>query len=108
MEHITALLLIVGCSSDLSQCQELRAPVSVFETAAECTAERPFAQGDFAGRYPRIFGKCLAVDPALEDDYATVAWTVHPDGRLDASVEIGNLVMASNSVRSGKEYLSQQ
>ena len=30
MEHIAALLLIVGCSGDLKECSELPAPTSDF------------------------------------------------------------------------------
>ena len=65
MEHIAAVLLIVGCSNSLEQCRELPAPVSVFETLGECTAERPFAVGDLSQAEPRIFSRCLPVDPAL-------------------------------------------
>ena len=32
MEHIAAILLMVGCSSDLRQCEELPAPTAIYET----------------------------------------------------------------------------
>jgi hypothetical protein len=108
MEHIAALLLVIGCSNNLTECRELPVPVSVFETAADCTAERPFALGDLQGRAQRIVAKCLAVDPALEDDYDEIVWKMRPDGTLDASVEISNLVVASNNSRPEKDYLGQQ
>lgn len=108
MEHIAAVLLIIGCSNDLSQCHELPAPVTIFETAEACTAERPFALGDLSGKAERIFGKCLAVDPALEDDYNEIVWDVRPDGTLDASVEIEGTVVASNAApRPEKDYLGR-
>ncbi|WP_421915974.1 hypothetical protein [Mesorhizobium sp.] len=108
MEHIAALLLVIGCSNAMTDCRELSVPVSVFETAAACTAERPFALGDVQGQAEHIVAKCLQVDPALEDDYNKIAWNVRPDGTLDASLEISNLLVASNGGRSAKEYLSQQ
>jgi hypothetical protein len=108
MEHIAALLLVIGCSNSMTECHELQVPVSVFETADECTAERPFALGDVQGQAQHIVAKCLAVDPALEDDYDQIVWNVRPDGSLEASLAISSLVMASNAVRPEKDYLSQQ
>ena len=108
MEHIAALLLVIGCSNTMTDCRELSVPVSVFETAAQCTAERPFALGDVQGQAEHIVAKCLPVDPALEDDYNKIAWNVRPDGTLDASLEISNLLLASNGARPEKDYLSQQ
>jgi len=108
MEHIAALLLVIGCSNSLTDCRELQVPVSVFETADECTAERPFAMGDVQGQAQHIIARCLAVDPALEDDYDQIVWNVRRDGSLDASLAISSLVMASNAVRPEKDYLSQE
>ncbi len=108
MEHIAALLLVIGCSNTMTECRELPVPVSVFETAAECTAERPFAMGDLQGQAQHIVAECLAVDPALEDDYDQIVWNVRPDGTLVASLEISNSLVASNGARPEKNYLSQQ
>lgn len=108
MEHIAALLFVVGCSSTMTDCRELQVPVSVFESAKACVAERPFALGDLQGQAPHIIGKCLAVDPALEDDYDRIAWNVRPDGRLDASLEVSGTLVASNAERPEKDYLKQQ
>lgn len=108
MEHIAALLLVIGCSNTMTECRELSVPVSVFETAAECTAERPFALTDVQGQAPHIVAECLTVDPALEDDYDQIVWNVRPDGTLDASLQVSNLVVASNAARPEKDYLSQQ
>nr|WP_245437821.1 MULTISPECIES: hypothetical protein [unclassified Mesorhizobium] len=80
MEHIAALLLVIGCSNSMTDCRELQVPVSIFETADECTAERPFAMGDVQGQAQHIVASCLAVDPALEDDYDQVVWKVRPTG----------------------------
>lgn len=108
MEHIAALLLVIGCSNTMTECRELSVPVSVFETAAECTAERPFALTDVQGLAAHIVAECLTVDPALEDDYDQIVWNVRPDGTLDASLQVSDLVVASNATRPEKDYLSQQ
>ncbi|MEW6629923.1 MAG: hypothetical protein AB1440_03540 [Pseudomonadota bacterium] len=108
MEHIAALLLVIGCSNTMTDCREMSVPVSVFETFEACTAERPFALGDVQGQAPHIVGKCLAVDPALEDDYDQIAWNVRPDGTLDASLEVSGVLIASNSARPEKVFLQQQ
>jgi hypothetical protein len=62
MEHIAAVLLVIGCSNTMTECRELPVSVSVFETAQECTAERPFALEDVQGQALRIIAKCLSVD----------------------------------------------
>lgn len=108
MEHIAALLLVIGCSNTMVECRELPVPVSVFASADQCVAERPFAMGDVQGQAQRIVAKCLPVDPALEDDYDQIVWTVRPDGTLDASLAVSSMVMASNTIRPEKDYLSQQ
>jgi hypothetical protein len=108
MEHIAAMLLVIGCSNAMSECREMQVPVSVFETAQECAAERPFAMADVAGQAQRIMAKCLPVDPALEDDYDQVVWRVMPDGGLEASLEVSNIIVASNMARPEKDYFSQQ
>jgi hypothetical protein len=108
VEHIAALLLVIGCSNSMTECRELSVPVSVFETAEACTAERPFAMGDVQGQAQHIVAECLAVDPALEDDYDQIVWNVRPDGSLDASLQISNVMVASNVARREKDYLSQQ
>ena len=108
MEHIAALLLVIGCSNNMTECRELPVPVSVFETADQCTAERPFALGDVQGQAQHVVANCLAVDPALEDDYDQVVWSVHPDGTLEASLEVSNIMVASNGVRPEKDSVRQQ
>lgn len=107
MEHIAALLLIVGCSADLSQCRELPAPVTVFEAAEECAANKEPALQFLSGQADRVMGTCIALDPALEEDYAELVWSVDADGKLDATVETATMV-ASNVIHPKKDYLSQE
>ena len=86
-EDIAALLLIIGCSDDLSQCSELPAPVSIFETKEDCDQQLPNSLGAFTGQFEQLYAQCLSVDPAMEDEDTELVWEVHPDGTLIASVE---------------------
>ncbi len=108
MEHIAAVLLIIGCSNDLSQCRELPAPGTIFETADECMNQRPFVLNAMEGKAERVLGTCIAVDPALEEEEGELVWSVNPDGSLDAAFEMPPTVVASNSLRQQKDYLSQE
>ena len=87
VEDIGALLLIVGCFDDLSQCRELPPPVSIFETTEACDQQLPDLLGAVTGGFEQLYAQCLAVDPALEDEDAELVWEVRPDGTLFASIE---------------------
>lgn len=87
MEHIAALLLVIGCSDDLQSCKELPAPIPVFETAQECETQLPGSFKVFIGKYPQVFAQCLAVNPEMEETDADLVWDIKPDGTLVASVE---------------------
>ena len=86
-EDIAALLLVIGCSDDLSQCRELPAPVSIFEMKEDCDQQLPDSLGAFTGQFEQLYAQCLSVDPAMEDEDAELVWEVHADGTLFASVE---------------------
>ncbi len=95
MEHIAALLLIVGCSQDLSRCDELPAPVPLYETSAECDADLPGALRVFDGASPRVMAICVGIDPALEETDADLVWDIRPDGSLYAALEESQVDVAS-------------
>lgn len=95
MEHIPALLLIVGCSQDMKQCEELPSPVTVYETSVECDTELPAILGRLDHLRPRVMGTCVFVDPALEEQDAELVWDVTPDGALRASIEAVSMNVAS-------------
>ena len=101
MEHIAALLLIIGCSNDLGECRELPAPTAVFETADECAAELPDAYRRYGGVEEKLFARCVAVDPAMEEEDAELVWDVTKAGVLVATIEVPSVMVATNSGRSG-------
>lgn len=108
MEHIAALLLIVGCSGDLQECRELPAPVPLYETAEECDAVLPAAIREFSGRQPKVFAQCIHVDPAMEEEDAVLTWDIRPDGKLEASVEAAEVVVASNPAQSPESHVARE
>ncbi|RUM97668.1 hypothetical protein EET67_11415 [Pseudaminobacter arsenicus] len=108
MEHIAALLLIIGCSGDFQECHELPAPVPIYETMEECDAVLPDTLREFSGRKPHVVAQCVYVDPAMEEEDAVLTWDIRPDGTLDASVGPAEVVVASNPVQPSKKPLGQE
>jgi hypothetical protein len=88
MEHIAAVLLMIACSDDLQQCQEVPAPTVGYETSVQCEVDMRFQMSDALGLAPMIIGKCIKVDPALMDQDAELVWDISPQGELIASVEV--------------------
>ena len=111
MEHIAALLLIVGCSQDLGECRELPAPVSVFETFEECDATLPAAFDEMKNQDERVFARCVFVDPATEEMDAELVWEINDDGMLVAEMEPiddSGVLVASNHDRNGEETVTRR
>ncbi|MGC4026594.1 MAG: hypothetical protein QM744_16495 [Mesorhizobium sp.] len=98
MEHIAALLLIVGCSGNLDQCKEIPAPGPViYETMEDCAADLPQARDDTRKLSERVFSQCVYVDPAMEEEDAELVWDITPDGRLKAAVIASGATVAAIS-----------
>ncbi len=110
MEHVAALLLIIGCSGDMSDCRELPAPVPVYETQEDCQGSVTPAIGAYTTSVPQVFAKCVPVDPALEEQDAELVWDIRPDGTIVAEMQpLENVMVASNSQRSeNRRNLSQE
>lgn len=96
MEHIAALLLLIGCSDDLVECREIPAPVAVFETVEECEDVLPDSFGAHLHRYPQVFAQCIDVDPHLEEVDAELVWDIKPDGTLVAAVVEPDVMVAGS------------
>lgn len=95
MEHIAALLLIIGCSEDLAECRELPAPVPIYEVVEDCENYLAASRATFDASAPRVFAECISVDPALEEEDAELVWDVLPGGKLVASVQHTHVQVAS-------------
>lgn len=107
MEHIAALLLIVGCSGDLEQCKELPAPTPIFETMEECSAELPVSLRHAQGKDAKVFADCVYVDPAMEEENAVLDWDVTKDGKLVATITDGSNVVIASSTPDGDRLRRQ-
>ena len=97
MEHIAALLLIVGCSADMKECRELPAPTPIFETSQECDSELPAVLQQLGGANERVLATCVFVDPAMEEEDAELVWDIRPDGSLVATIESNTPVASAPS-----------
>lgn len=97
MEHIAALLLMVGCSGDLAECRELPAPTPIFETMEECQALLPASLKQAEGTEAKVLADCVFVDPAMEEEDAVLEWDVTKDGKLIASVTAGGEVVVAST-----------
>lgn len=86
MEHIAAIMMLVGCTQGNIDCRELPAPVIGFETAEECHELLQPALNEAKGNNKIVHGKCTAVDPALFIEDATIVWKITPSGQLDVQV----------------------
>ena len=86
MEHIAAIMMLVGCSQGNIQCTELPAPAVGFETAVECQELLSPAIKAARDGYKIVYGKCAAVDPALFIEDATITWDITPSEELDVRI----------------------
>ena len=90
MEHLAAVMLLLACPEDVSQCAVQPAPTVAYETMQECEntlAGRLLqpARGDDA-----LIGTCLPVDPAEFAEDADIDWTVNSDRTITAQVVLVN------------------
>lgn len=86
MEHIAAILLMIGCSDNLVQCEELPSPTFAYETVEECRSDVISARSAAEGRFPKMFAECISVDPLLVEADAELVWDIE-DGKLVATLE---------------------
>lgn len=82
MEHVAAFMLLVGCNSDVSVCQEIPVPVPAYETVEQCNRDLPL-QIRLSGSSDRtILGACKAVEPEVFEQSASIDWSVSQAGQL--------------------------
>lgn len=86
MEHIAAIMMLIGCTQGNVECRELPAPAIGFETVDECRELLQPAISEAKGANEVVHGKCTEVDPALFIEDATIVWKIAPSGQLDVQV----------------------
>lgn len=86
MEHIAAIMLLVGCSHGSVACEELQAPQVAFESMEECVGALPMALGT-AGTGKRIVhGRCAAIDPAWVEEDVEISWSMSREKGLQIDI----------------------
>ena len=88
MEHIAAIMVLVGCMQATDACREVPAPTEAFETVDECRELLSPAIEATVGAFKHAYGACAEVDPALFVEDATIEWHVTPAGRLQVKVQV--------------------
>lgn len=103
MEHIAAIMLLVGCSHADMTCNELPAPQVAFETMEECNGTLANAIGQVASVGTVVRAKCAAVDPAWFEEDIEISWDVTEDGRLDVAINnVGPTEVATHYAMADK------
>ena len=85
MEHIAAMLILVGCGASDTSCRELPAPAAAYETMEDCQSMLAPAIGAAAKPGTTVHAKCAYVDPAWFEEDVEITWDVEK-GRLDVTV----------------------
>jgi hypothetical protein len=91
MEHVAAIMMLVGCGYGNVDCHELPASAAAYETMEDCQERLRPTVATIETSAKLIFGKCEAVDPALfiEDEAnARIRWSVTPDEELHVSIDV--------------------
>lgn len=104
MEHLAAIMMLVGCSSGQADCRELPVGVPVYETVEACRADMSRELRRHAGSEPAVYGTCEAVDPLLLERDVMITWDLTGEGVLsveviDADEEFQRSQMVAEAVR---------
>ncbi|THK37958.1 hypothetical protein EHS39_10685 [Ensifer sp. MPMI2T] len=86
MEHVAAIMVLVGCMQNTTTCREVPSPVVAFETLEECQALLPPAMEEVGKVFKTAYGECAVVDPALFVESAVIEWAITPAGKLQVTV----------------------
>ncbi len=82
MEHVAAIMMLVGCGGASADCREIAAPAVGYETVEECRALLKPALDSVAGTFRTTHGTCAAIDPALYLEDVVITWDVTASGEL--------------------------
>ena len=82
MEHVAALMLLVGCNTDASICTELPASMVTYEDVADCESDMSLQMRLSGSAAAKVYGACKAVTEDVFEQSATVDWTISQGGKL--------------------------
>lgn len=86
MEHIAAIMLLIGCNNGGLACQELQAPQVAFESMEDCVGALPAALGGAGGSKRLVHGRCAPVDPAWVEEDIEITWRLSRQNGLEVHV----------------------
>lgn len=95
MEHVAALLLLVGCTPDSSVCTEIPVPRPIYRSVGECEAAAPIEMR-LSGTYDRrVMAKCTGLTQAELEGAVSVEWAVNRAGQLAVELTDAPQLVAS-------------
>ncbi|HSX74263.1 MAG TPA: hypothetical protein VLG73_08700 [Shinella sp.] len=102
MEHIAAIMLLVGCSHGGLTCEELPTPQVAFETMEDCVGALPAALGGAGAGKRIVHGRCAVVDPAWVEEDVEIDWRLTRKNGLEVHVRqvqppAGDVIVADNT-----------
>lgn len=86
MEHIAAIMLLIGCNNGGLACQELQAPQVAFESMEACVGALPAALGAAGASARLVHGRCAPVDPAWVEEDVEITWRLSRRNGLEVHV----------------------
>lgn len=95
MEHIAAIMILIGCGHGDVDCKEVPSPTVGYEAVDICEHEMEGVLRDASNQFPIIYGQCAEVDPAALEQDAIVAWDFGPNGDLLIDVVPADSMMAA-------------
>lgn len=104
MEHIAAIMVLIGCGHGEVDCRELPAPQPAYETVVACERQMEDALREASDSRPIIYGQCAEVDPALFEQDAVVSWDFAENGELHVAVVPTDTLYASRDVSQQSDY----
>lgn len=98
MEHIAAIMVLIGCGHGDIECRELPSPTVGYQTVQLCEGEMESVLREASDDFPLVYGKCAMVDPALFGRDAVVAWDFSDNGELHVDVVPSDSLYAATEI----------
>ena len=98
MEHIAAIMVLIGCGHGDTECMEFPAPQIGYETVQACEREIDDALRSASKNRPIVYGQCEEIDPALFETDAVVAWNFDETGALEIDVAPASTLYAETDM----------
>jgi hypothetical protein len=95
MEHVAALMLLVGCNADASVCKEIPVPVAAYEDVAQCDSDLSLQLRLASSDEDHVYGTCTSVTEDVFEQSATLDWTVSRSGKLLVTFDAEPQIVAS-------------